>query len=81
MSFDPLAELPVHGPAWERAREAGTDTALLEAHLQMTPADRIRALGQANRLEWDIQSRTLPAELREELFVRRARAKAALLGG
>lgn len=75
-----LRALPSCGPDWEAAIAHGIDVSLLVETARLTPAERVRRLGAANRFAEDVQSRTLPARVRAQMAERRLAEKLAALG-
>ena len=50
-------------PSWQQAIDFGIDVTLLEANLARTPAQRLQDLVAMNRLQQELQARTLtPAQ-------------------
>ncbi len=60
---------------WQRAIDFGIDVTLLEANLELTPAQRLRELVAMNRLHEQIQSRTLTPARREAIDARELELK------
>ncbi len=75
-----LRGLPVRGPGWDAAIEAGVDVSLLLRNLRLTPAQRIAQLQSLLRFQADVQERTVPAPVRAALEARRLREKLDALG-
>ena len=61
--------------AWDHAIEFGIDVTLLEANLARTPAERIAELVAMNRLQAQIQARTLDDATRRKLDAAELRLK------
>lgn len=61
--------------AWAQAIEFGIDVTLLEANLARTPAERIAELVTMNRVQAQIQSRTLDDATRRRLDAAELRQK------
>lgn len=55
------------GDASPACDDDGIDVSLLLAHLEMTPAERVRNLVASNRFLHGVRERTLPAEVRRRL--------------
>jgi hypothetical protein len=72
--------LPSYGPAWDAAIAAGIDVTMLEQNLQLTPAERIQQLDEANLFLEEVQARTLPERARQERDNHRLMEKLAALG-
>lgn len=49
--------------AWQAAIDFGVDVTLLAANLERTPAERLHELVVMNRLQAELQARTVPDEL------------------
>lgn len=73
-------ELPSYGPDWDAAIEAGIDVTMLERNLQLTPAERLRQMQEANRFRVEVQLRTVPDHVRRTQYEARLREKLDALG-
>ena len=61
--------------AWQAAIDFGVDVTLLAANLERTPAERLRALVAMNRFQAELQTRTVPSELRRRIDAEELMAK------
>ncbi|PRQ03139.1 hypothetical protein [Enhygromyxa salina] len=70
------------GSAWQQAIDFGIDVTLLDANLARTPAQRLQELVAMNRLQAQLQSRTLTPDRRAAIDALELQQKfGALLDG
>lgn len=72
---------PSHGPEWDAAIELGVDVAMILHNLELSPHQRLEQAARHQRFIHDVQQRTVPPELREQLERERLWEKIDALGG
>ena len=73
--------LPSYGPEWDAAIELGVDVTMILHNLERSPGQRLAQAAQHQRFIDEVQRRTVPAELREQLERERLWEKIDALGG
>jgi uncharacterized NAD-dependent epimerase/dehydratase family protein len=79
--IDAARSLPSHGPEWDAAVEFGVDVAMILHNLELSPQQRLEQAARHQRFIDDVQQRTVPPELREQLERERLWQKIEALGG
>jgi hypothetical protein len=78
---DAARSLPSYGPEWDAAIELGVDVAMILHNLELSPEQRLEQAARHQRFIDDVQQRTVPPELREQLQRERLWEKIDALGG
>jgi uncharacterized NAD-dependent epimerase/dehydratase family protein len=79
--IDAARSLPSYGPEWDAAIELGVDVMMILHNLELSPQQRLEQAAQHQRFIDEVQCRTVPHELREQLERERLWEKIDALGG
>lgn len=79
--IDAARSLPSYGPEWDAAIELGVDVTMILHNLELSPQQRLEQAARHQRFIDDVQQRTVPLELREQLQRERLWEKIDALGG
>jgi hypothetical protein len=79
--IDAARSMTSYGPEWDAAIELGVDVAMILHTLGLSPQQRLEQAARHQRFIDEVQQRTVPPELREQLERERLWEKIDALGG